>query len=502
MYWGENLVPTFNPHLGSTALPYSIAFPPNQGQDDGDAQRLSILGASVGTPDGSTMLRAGYFDLAQTEKFVFLQAPLTNVAPAIGIATAETLGDGPPSLAWWSSGESGLPLLGADFTSHRGIGTLELSDALLPALPGTIARLANGSYVIDHGEGTRYAVQVIDATTGGDPIATTTMYGADAHTVVGPQGELPVSTIGAQHQTIVGVSAAFHVSRAFDAQVDLARAWYDAGNAIEPGTQKPGDYDHIALTHHVRRTTAAAEFFRFEPRYATEILPYGAPENVWSVAWSWPGQWLKSNYQLVDNTALGANRQGFRLRYGLDPGDGPFGLRASYAQYRQIDTATLANVNQTGFVDGFFLPQQNDAGTIGSSQQYALWACLKHAWGTLALDYVNDLQYRPATAAHPEDYVAYVTPQAIVAFSRQLTNATLLSLGVGRYAMRGEWSTTRIDYGQNVAFIGAQVQESAHGAILFELRAAHFDGLPADPILMRSPNFGSTLLIVEQRFRL
>jgi hypothetical protein len=259
----------------------------------------------------------------------------------------------------------------------------------------------------------------------------------------------------------------------------------------------------ITITsRHVRRTTATVEYFRFEPRYATEILPYGAPENVLSVAWSWPGQWLKSNYQLVDNTALGANRQGFRLRYGLDSGDGPFGFRASYAQYRQIDTATLANVSQTGFVDGFFLPQQNDAGTIGSSQQYALWASLKHVWGTLTLDYVNDLQYRPAVAAHPEDYVAYVAPQAIVAFSRQLTSATLVSLGVGRYAMRGAWSTTPIDYGQDVAFIGAQVQESAHGAILFQLRASHFDGLPGDPILLRSPNFGSTLLIVEQRLRL
>ena len=42
------------------------------------------------------------------------------------------------------------------------------------------------------------------------------------------------------------------------------------------------------------------------------ILPYGVPENVWSVAWSWPGQWLKSTYQAVDNSIIGINREGYR----------------------------------------------------------------------------------------------------------------------------------------------------------------------------------------------
>jgi hypothetical protein len=496
------LLPTYNPHLGPAALPFRIVFPTAQRQDDGATQRLSLLGASLGTADGSATLRGGYFDLAQTQRFVFIQPLFTSVTPALGVATAESLGDGPPSIAWWPSAEAGLPLLGADFTAHRGIGTIELSDGLLPALPGTAVRLLNGSFVIDHGEGTRYSAQVIHSTIAGAPTMTTTMFGADAHTVPGPQGELPVSTLGNQRQTIAGASASFHLSRNLDAQIDVGRAWYDADNVIEPGTQKPGGYYHASLSHKMGRATASAELFRFEARYATEILPYGTPENIWSVAWSWPGPWLKSTYQLVDSTALGANRQGFRFRYRLDPGNGPFQFRASYARYEQIQPAILSNVNQTGFVDGFFLPQQNNAGTIAGAQQYAIWASLQRPFATITLDYVNDLQHRAATAAHPEDYVGYVTPQVIVTLSRQISPTALVSVGAGRYAMRGVWATTPVDYGQNIAFVGAQFQESKQSALLVQLRATHFDGLAASPLLMQSPNFGSTMLIVEERFHL
>jgi hypothetical protein len=501
-YWGENLLPGLNPHLGSTVLPYRIVLPQASGQDDASAVGVSLLGGTLGTADGSTTLRAGYFHLNQTAEFIFTHPPLTNVTPAIGVATAETLGDGSPALDWWPAAPIGSPLLGVDFTSRRGSGTFELSDAQLPALPGTAARIVNGSYFVDRGGGTRYAFQVLNATTSGNAIATTTMFGADAQTIDGPKGELPVSTLGTQRQTIVGGAARFHLSPRYSGAIDLARAWYDAQNTIEPGSQKPGDYARLGLSEHAGRSTTGIELFEFSPRYASEILPYGAPENIWSVAWSWPGVWLKSNYQLVDNTALGSNRKGFRLRYALSPGTGPFALRVSYARYWQIDPATLANVNQTGFVEGFFLPQQNDAGTLGGSQQYALWASLTHSWGTFTLDYVNDLQYRPAVASHPEDYVSYVAPEAVVTFSHQLTPSALVSIGAGRYAMRGQWATTPVDYGQNVAFAGLELQESPHAGLLVQLRSSSFAGVPSEPTSLLSPDFGGTLVIVEERLHI
>ena len=499
-YWGENLLPQYNPHLGSTALPFQIVFPTAPGQDDGNAQRLSLLGASVGTRDGAYLLRGGYFDLAQTDRFVFIQPPLTRVTPTIGLQTAESLGDGPPASDWWPAPQTGLPLLGADFVARRADQTLELTDALLPALPGTGARMVGASFAVNR-EDVQYSAQVVNVTTSGDLISTTTMFGANAHTVPGPQGELPLSTLGNQRDTNAGISAAFRFAKAFDAQIDLGRTFYNAGNVIEPGSQKPGGFYHFGLSYTLGRAEGGVDLFRFDPRYAPVILPYGVPENVWSVAWSWPGQWLKSNYQIVDNTTLGANREGFRLRYRLAQGKGPFQLRASYAKYRQISDSTLANVNQTGFVDGFFLPQQNDAGTRGGAEQYAFWSSLQTRFVTIALDYVNDLQHRPALAAHPEDFVGYVAPQAVLTLSRQISPATIVAIGAGRYAMRGGWATTPVDYGQNVAFIGATFVESKQGALLVQLRASHFDGLPSIPN-GPSPDFGNTLLLVEQRVRL
>ena len=93
-YWGESLFPTLNPHLGSQALSYAVTFPQHAGQDDGTAFRASILGGSVATADGALRIRGGWFDLAQTDRFVFVPPTITSLIPAIGFATAESLGNG------------------------------------------------------------------------------------------------------------------------------------------------------------------------------------------------------------------------------------------------------------------------------------------------------------------------------------------------------------------------------------------------------------------------
>ncbi|HEY6357993.1 MAG TPA: hypothetical protein VIX35_07090, partial [Vicinamibacterales bacterium] len=131
-YWTENLQATLNPHLGSQALPYQIAFPTHAGQDDGSAARVSLLSGSIGTHDGSLNLRGGWFDLVQSDRFVFVQPPLTNVTPAIGVQTAESLGNGPPTLDSWPAAPPGLPLDGIDLVARHGIATLEITNAALP----------------------------------------------------------------------------------------------------------------------------------------------------------------------------------------------------------------------------------------------------------------------------------------------------------------------------------------------------------------------------------
>lgn len=497
-YWGESLLPQFNPHLGSPALPYRILFPTHAGQDDGNVWRLSLLGAAAGANDGSWTMRGGYFDLQQSLKFVFVQPALTNVTPSIGVVPAESLGDGAPNLDAWPLPEPGLPLNGLDGTAKIGATALELTDAALPALAGTAVHLRMASAVMEGAKHSSLTMQVLNLNTDGTLISTTTMYGFDAHVVPGPQGLLPVSTLGNQHQTIAALSGSFSAAPGLEAVLDIGRAWYDAADVIRPGTQAPGGYYHARLSHAIGSATIEVNGYRFEPRYATVILPYGVPENVWSAAWSWPGVWLKSTYELADNTEIGANREGYRVRV-LSRDDATVQYRFAYMSVRQIEPATFANVTQTGFVDGFFLPQNNDAGTIGTQTQFAGWLAWQAPCGTVTVDYVNDLLQRPAMPGHAVDYVSYVTPQAVIDYSRKISPATLISFGIGRYASRGMWATTPIDYGQTTLFAGAEFKQSEHFALLLDLRHATFGGRPSGPF-EPSPDFGSNIVVVEEHY--
>jgi len=502
VYWTEPLMPTLNPHLGSQALPYSITFPSHAGQDDGTNTRASILGGSVGSHDGAWLLRGGWFNLNQSDSFVFAQPPLTSLTPAVLVQTAESLGNGAPSLDAWPALVSTSPLQGVDLTLHEKSTTLEMTNAALPSLPGTSARIMLGSIVLDRGGGTRFSGELLHVATSGNILNTTVLFGANAQLNPGPQGELPTSLLGGQSQTIAGLRAAFHWAGPFDALAEVGRAWYDANNVLNTGTATPGGYYHVALIRTSGHAATSIEGYRFEPRYATAYLPYGVPENIWSVAWSWPGIWLKSTYQLVDNTVTGANRQGYRLRYTLR--GGPFEARAAYGSYQQIQTATTDNATQTGFVEGFFLPQQPGTGTLGQMHQYAAWFAWHPKVADLTIDYVDDTMHRDFQPAFPQDAVSLNAPQVVFAASKSLSKQTLVSLGYGRFAMRGSWaqgSLTNVNYAQNVTFTGAQLAESQNAVVLVQLRSTAFSGLPSiigGPL----PNYRGTALIIDQHFHI
>ena len=499
-YWTEPLLQTLNPHLGSQALPYAIQFPTHAGQDDGQNTRGSILSGAVGGNDGSWMVRGGWFDLTQNDRFIFVQPPLTSLTPQIGLQTAESLGDGPRLLDGWPAAAPGSSLQGVDLTLHEKSTTLEVTNAALPSLPGTSARMTLGSVVLDRGGGTRFSADFLHLATSGALINTTTLFGQDPVLNAGPQGELPTSVLGGQTQTIAGLRGSFNVGGTFWAAIEAAQAWYDADHVLLTGSSRPGGFYHIGLTHRAGRASTSIEAFRFEPRYATSILPYGAPENIWSSAWSWPGVWLKSTYQLSDNTQIGANRQGFRLHYALK--EERFDVRAVYASYYQIDEATTTNANQTGFVEGFFLPQLPGQATLGHMHQYGAWLAWHPSLVDLSLDYIDDTMHRDFQSSQPQDSVTLNTPQIVISASRAVTKTALVSIGYGRFAQKGSWaqgSLTNVDYAENVTFAGTQVEESPHAMVLVQLRSTAFAGLPS-AITGPSPNYHATSLIVEQRF--
>ncbi|HEV8022668.1 MAG TPA: hypothetical protein VGP41_15445 [Candidatus Lustribacter sp.] len=497
-YWGENLMPALNPHLGSQALPYAIAFPTAPGQGDGNNFRLSVLGGSIATADGNLILKGGYFDLTQTQRFVFAQPALTNVNPAIAYAPAETLSNGLAGTDVWQPFSSQLQLSGVDVVAKRGIATFEASSAALPSLPGTSARIAIASVVFDHGEGTRYAVEVLHANTSGMSFTTTVPFGANPQFLVTPQGTLPTSTLSGQQQTIAGVHAAFHLVPAWklDAVADVGRAWYDAQNVAQPGTSSPGGYYHAGLATTFGRATATLDFYRMESRYATMILPYGVPENQWSAAFAWPGQWLKSNYQLIDNSVLGVNRQGYRFRYYVDKG--ALEWHVEYTNLYQIDPETTVSSLQTGFIDGYYLPQLPANATLGRQQRYAGWVAWHPRIGDLTLDYVNDQLNRPALV--PTDLVAYQVPQVMLTFARHFSPNVTGSVGAGRYGMIGTFSEP-IDFWQRLYFVGAIVKETPQASILVSFRRSNFGGITTFPLSPLAPNFTGSLLIVEQRYQ-
>jgi hypothetical protein len=497
-YWGENLMPTLNPHLGFASLPYAVAFPTHAGQDDGTDLRLSVLAASLASADGTLRVRGGWFDLAQTDRFVFAQPMLTSVNPAIAYAPAETLSNGLPGSDLWQPFATQLPLSGADVVVKRGIATLEVAGAALPSLPGDDARLTIGSLVIDHGEGTRFSAEVLHATLAGVPFTTTVPFGADPVYTQTPQGIVPTSTLGGQGQTLAGLRGAFHVaaSLGIDGIVEIGRAWYDANSVALPGSEKPGGFYHLGVTKKHGRATASVDLLRMEPRYATMILPYGVPENQWSAAFAWPGQWLKSNYQLVDNSVVGVNRQGYRLRYSVD--GGPLEVHLEYTDLYQIEDETRLTAEQAGFVDGYYLPQLPQAATRGRQQREAFWIAWHPHFGDVTLDVVNDTLSRPHVVTHPEDQVSYDVPQAVLTYARHLSPAVIADAGLGRYAAKGAFSEP-IDFAQRLFFAGAEMQQTKALSLLLSFRRTSFSGLTTFPASPLSPDFTGSALIVEQR---
>ncbi|HEV3087966.1 MAG TPA: hypothetical protein VGX96_12135 [Candidatus Elarobacter sp.] len=503
VYWGESPFAPLNPHLGAQRLPYRVTFPTHAGSDDGTGFVASILSGTVLTKDGNLALRAGWFDLAQTAQFVFVQPAITGALPSLGMTTPESLGDGTASLDAWQPSSQYLLLHGIDLVGKHGLATVELTSATLPSLPGTSARMNMASVVVDHGEGTRYTAQYLHVATGGDLISTTILYGGDNRIEFSPQGPLPASMIGGQRQRIFGLGATFHATKALDAVAELGHSTYDADHVAQPGTGKAGNYAHLGISRTTGRATASLDFYRNEAYYAQELLPYGAPENVWSIAWSWPGQWLKSNYQLINDFPVNIDRQGYRVRYALKGGGSPLDVRASYANFGQIEPITYANALKTGFVDGFFLPQPNNAATLGRQHQFGLFVGWHPAFADLTIDYAEDTMRRRAVLAHPEDTVSYDNPEVVLTLSRHVDKNLLVSAGVARYGMRGSFgaATTNVDFAQRTAFAGLQLAESARTTSLLTLRRSALAGIPSRPG-GPPPDFTGTLFVFEQRYRL
>lgn len=516
-YWGDQPLATINPHLGMRTVTLPVAFPTyNKGGDTISGTRGSVLSGTFARHDGSFALRAGWFDPAQGESFVFNQPPQTNTPIAFTEPLPEGLGNGPQTFDIFKNVQTRLPLQGLDLTfkAFRDA-SVELLDAQLPSPPGTSARVASGSLEISRGTGLSYGAEIARVVTAGAPIGTSILFGGNGQIVNDPQfGPLPVSTLGGQTMLIGGLRATFPLNLDTDAQLRIGMSCYGAtGTAISQSGCTTGRYYYGRLHHGFRSFDLAIEAMREDATYAPAILPYGVvPENVWSAPYTWPGTWLKGAYQFIDNSQIGPNRQGLRatantLIAGIE-------LRAAYAIYNQIRPYDTSTAFTPGFVEGYFLPQLGGVpGTLGRETHASLSLIAHPKIFDVEIDLSDVTLHRSASTNDSREAVSMNYPSGTITLSRQLHPKWIGSLGAGRYAVDGAFSTSgpkNADLWQRVVFAGLQLQSNPTSGYAIQYRLYSVNGLPTNfglavpgpgPLAPVSPAYHGPQIIVEQRFR-
>jgi hypothetical protein len=502
-YWGDQTLATLNPHLGKH--PAAVAFPAANAADAIAGAGSALLSLTLTRRDGRLAARAGWFDLAQGESFVFDQPVQTNTPMLFTEPLPEGIGDKPFTLPSLAAAQTRLPLYGLTLlASPRRDTSVELVDAELPEPPGTHARVLSGSLNVARSSRLSFGAQIARLTTGGAPIGTTVLFGANAMTTPSDQGPLPTSTLAAQRMTIAGLRADLPLAPHLDGHFRLGYSCYAAtGTARPQGACTSGRYASAS----VRRTTdtfdLGLEAMHMDATYAPGILPYGTLENVWSPAYSWPGTWLKGTYQLVGNAMMGPNREGLRAttRFAV----GGVETRIAYGVLRQLRLYDATNAYQTGFVEGFYLPQLDAGGTLGSERHTAVALIAHPRIADVEIDFTDIWLGRRGSPGHPQEAVGVDSIGATATFSRRFGTRVVGSLGAGRNAMVGAFdaATTNVDLAERVVFGGLQWKQNANWSYGVQYRVYSVSGMPtAFPGgAAVSPAYHGPQIMLEQRFR-
>lgn len=503
-YWVEPLQPQDNPHLGSTATGYAVAFPTHPGVDDYDGARAGLAQVRASFDRSGIALRAGWFDLGQTLPCVFTPPATTNALPSLTMKTPESVGPNSFALSSWDASPATLPVRGFDLSGTFGAISLEAADAALPALPGTPARMETVSAARSFTGGNGWMVQWLHAHTGGDPISTTTYFGASPNIVLTGQGLVATSLLRGQRESIIGGKDELEVPAGIQATIEGAYSYYEADGIGKPGVSH-GGFVHAGLSHALGDAQIGVDYYRFEPTFATMILPYGAPENIWSVAYSWPGPWLKSDFQLVDSSTAGVNREGPLYSYSRD--DGRNQLYVTWGKFRQIQPFSASDGPDLGFVEGFFLIQlEASRATIGTFARTNVFVGRDLGrFGDLGIDFSDDDLHRSAPPRETLDAVSFDAPQYVVSLTKRASSHVAAAAGFGYFGTKGSWAdggALNVDIGMKAGFAGAQIAEP-DGALMIEARRNVFGGAPyfaAFPTFKyRSPDFTGTTIFIERR---
>jgi hypothetical protein len=496
-YWGDPLMPTINPTLGSRAFTLSPAFPTHNGLDPVDATRMSWLSGAILDHSGNAALTVGWFGMHQSVPWAFSQAPWTNSPFEVVPQLPQSIGDGPPQADVLKEGPEVLPLQGADLWYKDGLAMLEVAGGNLPSPSTSAAHFITGSAIVDHGDGLSYSAEFSGLNTTG-PETARVLFGSGNTLVDG----VPESTVYGQHMFVGGIGATVPVGGS-DAELRYGYSCYSAvqGAAVATSTCTSGNYYYGKLHHGFAHFDVALEGVRFDASYAPAILDYGTIQNVLTYPAAFPGTYLRGDYQFVDNAEVGPNRQGGRLSTtfilaGVE-------VRLALAGYTQIQALDATSAYSAGFVEPYFLPQTVAHGTLGNEIHYEGWFNYHAKFADLTLDLSQVNTSRAAPAGSPGDNVSMSYPSAVFSLARPFGPKVTGAAGVGRFGLNGQFDTSGTDNAslyQDVVFGGVQLRTNANSGYGLEYRLYSVDGNPTLPGAP-SPAFHGPQIQFYQRFK-
>jgi len=486
-YWGYQSIPPLNAQDGALDSRVGPAFPTHNGRDPETGALVSILSGSLHSADGTKNLRGGWFDLNQTEKYVFNPPPEPNTLPTTAVINPESIGDGPVASDYYSAPGASLPLHGGDFTYKHDTQTYELTVANLPTVPQTPVHLTLFSVDLDEGAGTRYGFAFAHADSGGAPIQTATLYGGVVEPTCTTLGVVPSylgglasSCLGGQIQTSFGASASFPVGATADAVLQIAHSSYAATGTAFGGDAAGGGYYYGKIHQGFASFDLTGELVRFEPEYSPLQVPYGiAPENLFSLPSRYPSPFLKSTYQLADTSVTTPNRQGFRIG-GTTEAVKKVDVRLLYGYFEQV-AAYDQNAYQPGFVDTYFTPQYLGAGTLGKEAHFGAYVGWHPKFADVSLN-LTDVVVKRLPSALVTDGVAMEYPSEVLTLSRQLNRRLFAAVGAGRTAEFGAYNTLgspNVDLTENVIFVGLDYGKDDKQIYHLGYRLYSANGIPA-----------------------
>ena len=495
-YWGDALYPGINPHLGKQAFTTSPAFTNHNGQNPVSATQLGVLSGTLSSHDGNGALTIGWFNPHQYVDFAFKPAPWVNTPFALVPTIPESIGDGPPTVDVLAPGNNLFPLSGFDFWVKQDIQSYEIASADMASPSYAPARILTASAVIDHGAGLKYEAQLTNLNTAGTSTGRV-LFGANTTLTNG----VPLSTVSSQQMFIGGIGVTFPVGT-IDAEARYGFSCYNAtGVALPSGGCTTGNYYYAKAAHGFSSFNLAVSGVRFEPTYAPAILDYGQIENVLTFPAAFPNTWLRGNYQLVNNSEVGSNRQGVKVEAttivaGVE-------ARFAFGHYAQITPLDLANGFQPGFVEPYFLPQIINHGSIGTENHFTGWFNYKAKFANITLELSQVDTARSAPAGAPQDNVQMHYPSGVLSLDRPFGPKFSGAAGVGRFAFNGQFDTSgtnNANLSQNLIFAGLTYRANATTGYGLEYRLYSTDGnpeLPGGP----SPAFHGPQIQFYQRFK-